>query len=67
MLLVLVFSVVLQGGSCGSRFPPVDPTMKPLLLTTPDNSSATLELSKNISTVLEQLLQNYDNRQRPDH
>ncbi|KAG8179312.1 hypothetical protein JTE90_016417 [Oedothorax gibbosus] len=26
-----------------------------------------LEISKNISTVLEQLLQNYDNRQRPDH
>ncbi|GIY80011.1 gamma-aminobutyric acid receptor alpha-like protein [Caerostris extrusa] len=29
--------------------------------------AATLELSRNISTVLEQLLQNYDNRQRPDH
>ncbi|XP_071043648.1 gamma-aminobutyric acid receptor subunit alpha-6-like isoform X2 [Parasteatoda tepidariorum] len=31
------------------------------------DASATLELSRNISTVLELLLQNYDNRQRPDH
>ncbi|GFX47222.1 hypothetical protein TNCV_2747981, partial [Trichonephila clavipes] len=35
--------------------------------TRPVNASTTLELSRNISTVLEQLLQNYDNRQRPDH
>ncbi|XP_054721536.1 gamma-aminobutyric acid receptor alpha-like isoform X2 [Uloborus diversus] len=37
------------------------PTVKPR------NSSATSDLSRNISTVLEELLMNYDNRQRPDH
>ncbi|KFM76353.1 Gamma-aminobutyric acid receptor alpha-like protein, partial [Stegodyphus mimosarum] len=31
------------------------------------DASTTLELSRNISTVLEHLLRNYDNRQRPDH
>ncbi|XP_035212940.1 gamma-aminobutyric acid receptor alpha-like [Stegodyphus dumicola] len=69
MLVFYTIALLVQQVRCHSKikFPQTPSTGGMVSTNKPSDASTTLELSRNISTVLEHLLRNYDNRQRPDH